>query len=316
VANTEKAQIRRRPEINKKVIIERAGGKCAFPGCGCELIISGSFIGELCHIEAVANGGPRFNPDIMIDKLTSHDNLILLCPTHHRLIDAQPEIYTKEWLQKIKLGHEIEIKENGKESKEITIEQTIATSLENALKIWNSNQNNGYEEFWQKLFDNNPGIISQAVPNSIIKIGQKCYLGGKDFTNQGGNIVDFLYATRQNQNVIIVEIKTPLTKLIGKQYRTNAYSLTEDFSGAIVQVLSYKDELLKNYNSIAVKDGDFLFTAFNPKCLIIAGNLNIECLNSIQRKSFDLFRANCFGVDIITYDELFNKLKDLIDLIK
>jgi hypothetical protein len=58
----------------------------------------------------------------------------------------------------------------------------------------------------------------------------------------------------------------------------------------------------------------FQFNVFNPLCLIIAGNLSLELPNATQRKSLDLFRSSLGNVRLITFDELFEKVKDAIDL--
>lgn len=62
-------------------------------------------LGAECHIVARRRGGPRSGtlPDKEVD---SYKNLILLCPTHHKLIDDQPNEYTVDALRAIKERHE------------------------------------------------------------------------------------------------------------------------------------------------------------------------------------------------------------------
>jgi len=306
------------PASVKKELIVLSGSRCAFPNCDLVLLTGdGDFLGNICYIEAMASGGPRYNPQEAPQTLTGLDNLILLCPNHHQLIDFQPYVYTAEWLKRVKIAHEGRIKKAIANSSIVPAELSkISTfTLQESLAIWEHNQTNGNEEFWQVFFRENPRIIAQAIPNHILKLGQKCYLGGKSIENQGGNIIDFLYVTRSNKNVVLVEIKTPVTRLIGSQYRSNAYSLTEDLSGAIIQALNYRDELLKNYYNLCRTDSSLQFVAFNPQCLIIAGNLDLENLNGIQRKSFELFRSASNAVTVITFDELFGKVRDLIEIV-
>lgn len=304
-----------RPATAKKTLFAKAGNICSFPGCKELLIVDDLLFGNICHISDLHLGGPRYNSKISKVEVFSLDNLIALCATHHTLIDKQPFIYTTEWLKKAKINHEKKIEEAISKSSftPVGITKISALSFQESLGIWSDNEENGDEEFWQTFFRENPKILAQTVPNHIIKFGQKCYVGGKTISNQGGNLLDFLYANPSNRNVTLIEIKTPLTKLVGSKYRSNAYSLTEELSGSIVQVLNYKDELLKNYHNLCNEE-ELKFSAFNPQCLIIAGNLNIENLNSIQHKSFELFRSNS-TVNIITYNELFGKVSDLIDIV-
>lgn len=305
------------PASLKKELIARSGNRCAFPNCGVFLFTDDGILwGNICHIEAIANGGPRYNPNKSTEELSGPDNLIVLCPNHHVIIDAQPYVYTSEWLRRAKASHEKNIEQAISQSTlpSVPINKPSAVSFRESLMVWEQNRANGNEEFWQNFLSENPRIIAQAIPNHILKLGQKCYLGGKSIENKGGNVIDFLYVTNSNKNVVLVEIKTPLTRLVGSQYRANAYSLTEEFSGAIVQVLNYRDELLKNYYSLCGQDQALKFSAFNPQCLIIAGNLELENLNGIQRKSIELFRSSSNVVQIVTFDELFGKVKDLVDI--
>ena len=47
-------------ERTKKRIWAKSGGKCAFPGCGEDLIgEKGTILGEVCHIVARKEDGPR-----------------------------------------------------------------------------------------------------------------------------------------------------------------------------------------------------------------------------------------------------------------
>lgn len=306
------------PASVKKELFILSGNRCAFPGCDLVLLTDdGGFIGNICYINTTHRSGPRYNPQESDQELIGLDNLILLCPNHHQLIDLQVDTYTAEQLKKIKLAHERKVKDTVSNSSivQAVLSKISTISLQESLAVWEQNQANGNEEFWQVFFRENPRIIAQAIPNHILMLGQKCYLGGKSIENQGGNIIDFLYVTRSHKNIVLVEIKTPVTKLIGSQYRSNAYSLTEELTGAIIQVLNYRDELLKNYHSLCRTDSLLQFTAFNPQCLIIAGNLDLENLNGIQKKSFELFRSTLNTVTVITFDELFGKVRDLIDIV-
>ncbi|MSM38684.1 MAG: hypothetical protein GJT30_03550 [Geobacter sp.] len=85
-----------------------SGGICAFPGCRTHLInlASGALLGEMCHIRAASPGGPRFQPDQDDEERNADENLLLLCPTHHSLIDQDPVNYTVSKLIEIKTAHE------------------------------------------------------------------------------------------------------------------------------------------------------------------------------------------------------------------
>ncbi|MFE4544614.1 HNH endonuclease [Arthrobacter sp. NPDC056727] len=93
----------------------RARNQCAYPSCIQALTIdaepsgSGSIgvtvVGEEAHIRAQSVGGPRY--DASYEDIDGYDNLILLCPTHHTMIDANNGAgYTVEALVKMKADHE------------------------------------------------------------------------------------------------------------------------------------------------------------------------------------------------------------------
>lgn len=244
------------------------------------------------------------------------DNFIVLCPTHYDIIEADAYLYPADWLRNAWAEHIRRVKSSAAQAalSRDDVKQLGTVSFPRALEIWQSNQTNGDEEFWQQFFGHNPMVLAQAVPDQIVKLGEKCYLGGKGIDNSGGNIVDYLFATSVNRNVAIIEIKTPATPLVGRQYRANAYAVSEELSGAIVQALSYRDELLKSYYSLTGRPGSVQFEAFDPQCLIIAGNIFLSNPNPIERRSFELFRRANARVQILTYDELFAKAQDTVDL--
>ncbi len=84
-------------EKTKQEVLARAGYRCSFPGCRVPLGIDG--IGEIAHISRATIRGIRHDPNITIENENSTDNLIALCPTHHRLIDSNPDEYSTTTLR-------------------------------------------------------------------------------------------------------------------------------------------------------------------------------------------------------------------------
>jgi hypothetical protein len=97
-----------------KILWGRSGGICAFPGCGLELTPdpagSGTpaVIGEMAHIVDKDRNGPRGNSPLTEAQRNSYANLILVCPTHHALIDDKDQAahYPVELLHEWKSQHE------------------------------------------------------------------------------------------------------------------------------------------------------------------------------------------------------------------
>lgn len=83
----------------------KAAGRCCFQGCGIECVQfldqnSPITIGEMAHIIAKNPDGPRGDHDNTDNN--SYDNLILLCPTHHAIVDAAPDVYSKHKIRGMK----------------------------------------------------------------------------------------------------------------------------------------------------------------------------------------------------------------------
>src|SRR5699024_4049261 len=50
--------------------------------------------------------GPRHDPSFPSEKLDSYDNLLLLCRTHHKMVDDQEATFTADTLRQMKNNHE------------------------------------------------------------------------------------------------------------------------------------------------------------------------------------------------------------------
>lgn len=94
---------------NIKRLWGKAAGRCSFPGCNQDCLVhltsaSPTIIGEMAHVIAKSKGGPRGASE---DGSDEYVNLILLCPSHHRLIDkAPPDSFSEETLLRWKHEHE------------------------------------------------------------------------------------------------------------------------------------------------------------------------------------------------------------------
>lgn len=100
-----------------KILFAWSGNQCAHPECTNPVVELGTedsdeaIIAHICHIYAINENGPRGNPELTEEELNSLENLILLCPNHHTIVDSQHETYTAEELKKWKRDHEAKIKD-------------------------------------------------------------------------------------------------------------------------------------------------------------------------------------------------------------
>lgn len=182
----------------------------------------------------------------------------------------------------------------------------------NFLEIWNSNKNSDDEKNWQRIIKKHSWIISQLFSSPLIMLEDEAFLGGKSLNNKHSNLIDFVYQNKLNSNILLIEIKTPATKLIGRKYR-NTHQLSSELSGSINQILNYKQSVLNEFYSLHY-NSDIKFEVSNPKALLLIGSLSE--LNNEEKTTFELFRNELKNVDVITFDELFEKTNNLLKVLK
>ena len=94
-------------ESTIKRLYALSGNLCAFPGCTALLVEdAGTSIGEICHIRSGKPKGPRFDRNWPAAELDGFDNLIVLCPTHHTIIDKRHKQFPAEVLEEMKAVHQ------------------------------------------------------------------------------------------------------------------------------------------------------------------------------------------------------------------
>jgi hypothetical protein len=84
----------------------KSGNLCAFPGCGALMMdAEGTFVGQVCHIEAAEEDGERFNPDMSNEQRRQTSNLMLMCYPHHQKTNNLQK-YPVSRLHQMKAAHE------------------------------------------------------------------------------------------------------------------------------------------------------------------------------------------------------------------
>ena len=100
------------PETTRRILNIKSRNRCAYPGCANPLVqlptgnSPHKIIGEVCHIHSVKEDGPRGIVGLTHKGYNADENLIMLCPNHHTIIDGQHEAFPAETLKKWKVTHE------------------------------------------------------------------------------------------------------------------------------------------------------------------------------------------------------------------
>ena len=185
--------------------------------------------------------------------------------------------------------------------------------LQHFLDDWNANRDNANEEAWQEILTRESWALAQLFGSPFVIVRGKAYVGGKTYENLEGRITDFLYRNRLTGNVLLVEIKTPTTSLLAGQYR-QVYPLSHEVSGAIAQVLDQRHSLIQNYDNLALEQDGIL--PFNPRTVVLVGDLERQQIDGGRRQSFELVRNALAPVELVTFDELAAKAEALLALFR
>lgn len=163
---------------------------------------------------------------------------------------------------------------------------------------------------WQAFLNKNSFILSLAFGYPIIKVKDQASVGGRKLSGSGEKITDFLVKNSLTNNTALFEIKTPQAKLLNKTaYREGIFTPSLDLSGSINQALDQKYQFQKQIAQI--KDASRIYNIESyaiHSCLIIGTTpTDVD-----QQKSFELYRRNSKDVQIVTFDELLEKLRQLL----
>lgn len=183
-------------------------------------------------------------------------------------------------------------------------------NLEQLIKRYEEMLTETHDETeWQEFFNENPFILNMSFGYPAIIVQAQASVGGNELSGNGNTITDFLCKNILTNNTTIVEIKTPQTPILGNTpYRNGVNPPSSNLCGAINQVLDQKYEFQKHIAQI--KDNSKLrdIESYAVHCYLIVGQTP---KGDNEQKSFEMFRRNSKNVEIVTFDELFEKLKQL-----
>ncbi len=113
-----------------KLLFTKSGNRCSFPKCRAPMALGDTLVGEVCHIKGARPGSARHDPAQQPVERHSRSNLILLCPTHHTVIDDDDESYSVERLIQMKRAHEetaTNVAEDEVDRLTISVEQNVTS---------------------------------------------------------------------------------------------------------------------------------------------------------------------------------------------
>ena len=167
------------------------------------------------------------------------------------------------------------------------------------------------EPWWQKFFTINPIALNLVFGCPVVTVHGQASVGGRRFSGTGDGIADFLMKNSITNNVAIVEIKKPSTRILNqKPYREGVYTPSSELTGAIGQVLDQKRKLQGSMAQLKENSRNYSLESHAIRGCVIVGKMPED---EDRVRAFELIRGNSKDVDVVTYDELLEKVRRVRD---
>ncbi len=170
------------------------------------------------------------------------------------------------------------------------------------------------EKVWQYFFEKNQWIFGYGLDYRYQEILQReVHLSGTDLSGAQAVIGDYLLGDKFFTT--FVELKKPSTPLFAKSgNRSNSWRLSNDLIESVSQILEHKASGLIRLNAGEYVDKETLQQkAYDSKVILIIGNWEELIKTSstqereIKKKTFELFRRDSRNIEILTFDELYER---------
>lgn len=185
------------------------------------------------------------------------------------------------------------------------------------------NLNGGHEAVWHHFFKENEWILGLNVDLKFIRdFIHQARVGVEDTLGKGSPQNDILGIS---DYTTLIELKTPETSIFkvdkksGDTSRADTWSFSQEFIDGISQCLGQKFDWDKSNSMKELKNeaGHILDQEVNktldPKTIFVIGNRKKEFPHdrrtetNLKSKTFERYRRNSRNVDVITFDELFER---------
>lgn len=177
------------------------------------------------------------------------------------------------------------------------------------------------EKVWQHFFRNNEWIFGYGLDYRFLGILQnEAHISNGDVAGRDGAISDSLLGC--SKFTVLVEIKKPTTPLFeNSKNRANSWKLSDDLIDSLSQILeqkaSWQIKAEVNANNNINDKGELIQQkTLDPKSILIIGANSqfegTEKIKQIKLRTFELFRRDSRNIEILTYDELYERAKFIV----
>ena len=185
------------------------------------------------------------------------------------------------------------------------------------------------ERVWQRFFEANPWILGLSVASQLLTSWDKHKLEqvvrGNDITDAGKRVDALMRTAGRIRSMVLLEIKTHRSRLLGSEYRTGCWAPSSELVGGVAQIQGTVHRAVKEIDErVASRAGDgseipndFTYL-IRPRSLLVIGKLDElqgemggDHLDKIR--SFELFRRSTLEPEVITFDELYQKALFIVE---
>lgn len=178
------------------------------------------------------------------------------------------------------------------------------------------------EKVWQHFLARNEWIFGFGLDYQFLGILQdEAHIAVTDLAGRDAAISDFLL--NSSHFTVLVEVKKPTTALFdNRRNRAGAWSLSGDLVDAVSQILEQKAAWQLKAETNAHKNFDrngqpIRQRTVDPKCILIIGGEGAfdgtPQVRDLKLKTFELFRRDSRNIEILTYDELYERASFVVN---
>ncbi len=174
------------------------------------------------------------------------------------------------------------------------------------------------EQQWQDFFEENKWIFGYGLNYQILRpVTTQANYGGERVTGKGKNKGDFLSASQASVKfTVLIEIKKPCSVLVeAKQYRNDVHCIGPDVLGGASQLRGnahrWQVEGSATSGNRDALEANSIYTVQPKKILVIGKTTQLS--SRPMRESFELFRRNQVDLEVLTFDELLERAKFILD---
>jgi hypothetical protein len=177
------------------------------------------------------------------------------------------------------------------------------------------------EAQWQRFFENNSWIFGHGLNYVFLnKVATKLEVNstGAAFDRSGKRVDGLMLTNAEVSQYVLLEIKKSTTDLLrADSYRSGCWGISEELSNAVTQIQKTVFEFTRNRFRDHLKDergsdtGQTVYSV-EPRSYLIIGNLSQLQANDDQIACFELFRRNIKAPEILTFDELYQRARCIV----